>query len=198
MILCKYPIAFLAQLSENRQMKSQKGNVIVLVILVAIAVVSISAAIFFYLQSKPTQQTPTPTPVVTPFAFVPTETTPKVDSGEQAMVSTAVITFETDAIFSTQVKTDITSKIINPFLDYYSDQYNAGYVKTLTISKNSQKGSESYPYKASYEFEQNVTGGFLIGSGAKGVTWWTPECLNGCNFSAAFTSKYPEVVKLTQ
>lgn len=110
----------------------------------------------------------------------------------------SVATFESSANITASAQTEITKKVIDPFLDYYRDQYNAGYVKTLVIQKNLNASADTYPYKADYTFEGGVNGGFLIMKQGTGVDWWYPECLNGCTFSAAFKAKYPEIVAKTQ
>jgi hypothetical protein len=181
-------------------MRSQKGNIVILVVLVILAIGSVSAAIFSFIQSRAqTDKQVEVIPEVTPFGFSPDSSATSLPTPAQAVAqSTAKVTFENDAVFSTAVKADITSKVINPFLDYYTEQNNAGYVKELSITKNTQKSSTEFPYMASYVFENNVKGGFLITSSAKGVGWWSPECLNSCSFSPSFASKYPEIVMQTK
>lgn len=181
-------------------MRSQKGNIVILVVLVILAIGSVSAAIFSFIQSRAqTSEQTKIVPEVTPFGYTNDNGPSAVVATPQAVAqSSAKVTFENDAVFSTAVKTDITAKVINPFLDYYTEQNNAGYIKELSIIKNTQKSSAAFPYTASYVFENNVTGGFLISATAKGVSWWSPECLKSCNFSASFTSKYPEVVMQTK
>lgn len=181
---------------KNRHMGNQKGNVILLVLLTIVAIVSLSTAIFVFVKQREVTNTPeaTAVPTVTPFTFTPPSQTPVAVSA----TSSATVKIEKENELSTAIKTSITARIVNPFLAYYKDQSGADYVKSLTISVNTGKTAAEFPYKAEYVFDKNVTGGFLITVTGTSVNWWTPECLNGCNFSDSFKSKYPEIVAATK
>ncbi len=179
-------------------MTNQKGNVVVLVILVIGAILSLSTAIFVFVKTReiPAAQETNTMPTVTPFAFVPAGGTQNTQA--PVATSSAVVTIQKENELSSAIKNSLQSRVINPFLEYYKDQNGADFVKSLTISVNTQKSATEFPYKADYVFDKNVTGGFLITVTGNTVNWWKPECLNSCSFSDSFKSKYPEIVSTTK
>lgn len=141
--------------------------------------------------------------IITPSITPTIETTPTIYNSEETptpsssvAVSNATVIFESEASFSAGEKDHIKSKIIDPFLMYYADQYGADHVKTLTISVNDQPSKTEFPYLAKYIFEDGVNGGFVISKTQGNIDWWIPECMGPCPFSDNFRNKYPEISKI--
>lgn len=175
-----------------------KGNFALSVIIGLMIVGLLATTLFLFYQNIKLQNasdvsTFTPTATVTPTVYseneTPTPSTPAVSAN-------ATLIFETEANFTDSDKSQITSRIIEPFLMYYSDQHGSGYVKTLTISINTQPNKSEYPYLAKYVFKDAVNGGFVITKTDGNIDWWIPECMGPCPFSDSFRNKYPEISKI--
>lgn len=109
--------------------------------------------------------------------------------------STATIVFESEQNIPANHKTQIQTRVVKPFLMYYTDQGGLDYIKTLTVSINTDANKATYPYLTKYVFGDGVNGGFVITIKDGQVSWWYPECMGPCPFSDNFKTKFPEVVK---
>lgn len=105
----------------------------------------------------------------------------------------AEVVFEAEGSFTKLEKDELAKKVINPFLDYYKMEEARQILLTLTVSKNDKESKDSYPYQAQAVFQGGGNMGFLIMKEGAGVSWWAPECLNGCTLSPAYKAKYPSV-----
>ncbi len=101
------------------------------------------------------------------------------------------IIFTPGGAFSANTKSEIQTKIIDPFIDYYAtDQYFK--VASIEVSENTQASKTTYPYLFSAISKTGGNQGFVIG---KTIDWWIPECMGPCPLTEAFKAKYPEIVK---
>jgi len=125
-------------------------------------------------QPNQTISTPTPTPAKKP-----------------------VVVYESEGLMLSDDKSGIQSRIINPFIDYYSNNPSQ-IVVSIIISVNNNPNKNEFPYLASAVFANGGNQGFVIEKKNGQITWWLPECLNGCQFTDSFEAKYPEIVSLTK
>lgn len=174
-------------------------NILVTLVILGLIATVIVLSVSLFLKKSPTEEKPPEqsgyaynSPTITPTSFPIAE-----DTQNPTPAAVSVVFFDGTA-FTDLEKQMLSSKVSEPFLDYYRDQYNAGYVNKLTFKKNNQANKGDYPYLADYEMDGGVTGGFVVMKQGDSVDWWYPECLNGCTFSQAFTQKYPEIVAKTK
>lgn len=106
-----------------------------------------------------------------------------------------VIVYEAEGSIPAADKTGIQSRIVDPFIDYNINEVSQP-MASITISPNNNPSKTEYPYLFSAVFESGGNQGFVIGKKDGQISWWIPECLNGCQFSNAFKEKYPEIVSL--
>lgn len=190
----------------KRPLNNCKMNILMKHILITLVILGLIATVIvlsvsLFLKKSPTEEKPPEqsgyaynAPTSTPTPFPVTANTP---NPTQAPTVASVVFFD-GTTFTDAEKVILNSKISEPFLDYYRDQYNAGYVNKLTFKKNTQANKVDFPYLADYEMDGGVTGGFVVSKKGNSVDWWYPECLNGCNFSQSFAQKYPEIVAKTK
>jgi len=167
----------------------QRGNIWV-VALVAFAVLGIAVGAYFYGQNQSLKKvtvTPVASPTPMPTSVVSPSPTP----------NKATLIFEAEGSFTQAEKDELTKKVINPLLDYYSTESDQ-VLLTLTISKNDKASKDQYPYQGQAIFQGGGNMGFLIMKVGTGVDWWYPECMNGCNLSASYIAKYPEIASKVQ
>ncbi len=175
----------------------QKGNVW-LVILAVIASLSLAGGAYFYGQNqslKKITQIPVGVDVTSdPLSQIPIAV---VNPTPTQRANKATVVYEAEGSFSAAEKSELKTKVIDSFLDYYTTESDQ-VLLTLTISKNNQASKDTYPYQAQAIFEGGGNMGFLIMKSGTGVDWWYPECLNGCNLSATYKAKYPEIASKVQ
>jgi len=177
----------------------EKGN-IWLIVLAIVAVVGIAGAAYFYGQNqslKDVSQLASST-LSTVNSPVPSQSTAPSQSASPSATKATVV-FEAEGSFTPAEKTELQTKVINPFTDYYLEPGSSTQkLLTLTISKNNQASKDTYPYQAQAIFDGGGNMGFLVMKSGTGVDWWYPECLNGCNLSASYKAKYPEIASKVQ
>lgn len=185
-----------------------KGQNTLIVLLSVFALGSSFAAGYFYMQSKQTAaavQTGTAIPVTeTPATnestvmptptLSDTKTTPTTTPAGNKAPHTAVVVFEPPLGGEFEDKSAIQLKVVNPFLDYYADEYGEGYLVSLAISQNVQSSKSQYPYLATAIFKNGGNSGFVIGKNNGVIQYWAPDCMK-CTFSASFKATYPDIVK---
>lgn len=170
-------------------MHYKKGSVAIIFVL--IIVVAIGLVGYFYVKNLPTEESgktsveKTATPLTSGFLSPLPSPTPSV-------VSKAVIVFEASGSFSQVEKDEIYKKIINPYTDYFSELPGQTLL-TFSIAKNSQANKDIYPYLVNTIFKDGGNGSFLVMKEGTGIAWWLPDCLDTCNLSTSFESKYPEI-----
>lgn len=100
------------------------------------------------------------------------------------------ITIDAELSLPPQDVTEITTRNINPFLDWQKDQHQK--VTLIKVVKNGN--SATYPYKFEYAMASGANGGYLIPRKDGHLDWFMPECLNVCSFTDSFKAKYPEII----
>lgn len=55
-----------------------------------------------------------------------------------------------------------------------------------------------FPYLFNAIYESGGYSGFVIEKKNGQISWWFPECMNGCNLSQNFKTKYPEIAKIVE
>jgi hypothetical protein len=173
------------------KMRYKNGSAI-LVIIIIILIVAAGVLGYFFIQNKPADKIGT-----TSVEVVATPSPLPLPSSSPPAISKAVVVFEAEGSFSQTEKDEIRSKIINPYIDYYAELPDQTLL-TITIAKNLLASKETYPYSAKTIFKNGGNSGFLIMKQGTGVAWWVPECLDGCNLSASFKAKYPEIASKVQ
>lgn len=171
---------------------NQKGNVLA-ILLAIVAALALAVGAYFFGQNQTLReisQTPTGVSVTSPPV---SQNEDRMMASPTATSSGVTVVYEAQGSFSESEKTEIQKKVINPFIDYYQTENTGQKLLTLTISKNTQSSKEIYPYQALGVFQGGGNQGFLIMKEGTGISWWTPECLNGCNLSVSYAAKYPEV-----
>jgi hypothetical protein len=175
---------------------NQKGNVLV-IILAIVASLALAGGAYFYGQNQ-TLKKITETPTGVDVTSAPLSQSPASSANPTATpAKTATVVFEAEGSFTASEKDELKKKVINPFLDYYTTESDQ-VLLTLTISKNNQASKDTYPYQAQAIFQGGGNMGFLIMKLGTGVDWWYPECMNGCNLSASYKAKYPEIASKVQ
>lgn len=180
---------------------NQRGSVWI-VLLAIIAALGVAAGAFFYGQNqtlKKVIQTPTGVEVTSaPLSQSPVaSSSASPTSSAKPLASKATVVFEAEGSFTVAEKDELKKKVINPFTDYYVTE-STQVLLTLTVSKNNQASKDTYPYQAQAIFQGGGNMGFLIMKSGTGVDWWYPECMNGCNLSASYKAKYPEIAAKVQ
>ena len=176
----------------------QVGNVW-LIILVIITIIAAAGGAYFYgqnqglkkLTASPSGVAVSQAPVYGNQSYVPEPTATPV-------ANKATVVYEAEGSFSIPEKAELQKKVIDPFVDYYAMENTGQTLLTLTISKNLQASRDTYPYQAQAIFQGGGNMGFLIMKVGAGVDWWFPECMMGCNLSAAYKAKYPEIAVKVQ
>ncbi len=105
------------------------------------------------------------------------------------------VVFQPDT-FSSQEKTELYNKLINPSIDYEKDtESSSERIMTTFVVEKMATPSAGYTYKISKFYNNNGWGGFLYGDANSGtIPIWVPSCMMECKFSESYKSKYPEVI----
>lgn len=162
-------------------------------LLTALLVVALAAAGYFYWQFSQKKEQ-----LVKKGVLITSLQKKVVDSGSKTDKTTTsstdnlpVIVFSPGGLFTDNEKTEITSKMLNPYKAWHRDQGDS--VVSIHVQQNTSISARQYSVDAIYR--NGVYEGFLYGAidGAS-QDWWTPTCLDACTFSASFRATYPEVV----
>lgn len=177
-----------------------KSHHVALFALVILLIGAVGVAAYLYGQNKalnsgnPGNSTSAQiTPGVTQTAIV---TQPSVSQTVMpTSAKTASITIESEGSLPVQDVSELKLRNINPFVDWQKEQGASQAVKSITISANN---NVLYPYKFDYKLVGGGNGGYLVSRKDGNLSWFFPECLNGCQFSNSFKAKYPEIVAQEQ
>ncbi len=113
---------------------------------------------------------------------------------ETSSIDLPVIVFEAAGSIPDEEKQIIRERVLNPFIDYYLESYGDDR-KLLSITvKPNYNSVLGYPYSFSYVYSDGVHGGTSISKVNGQIDYWEPDCM-GCQFSASYRAKYPEVVE---
>lgn len=103
-----------------------------------------------------------------------------------------VVIYEAEGSIPLDDRAGIQSRIVEPFIYYHQVETNQP-LASITISPNTQSSKSEFPYLFNGIFESGGYNGFVIEKKAGQIVWWVPGCMNGCNLSDTFKSKYPEI-----
>ena len=106
------------------------------------------------------------------------------------------VVFLAEGSFSAEEKSQIMSRVVEPFILYYHDLAGNPTLLTMTIEK--YDGLAGYPYSAQAIFETGINMGWLVPATGGLVDWWIPECMGPCPLSDAFRAAYPEIVAIVE
>lgn len=168
------------------------------ILLVAIIVLLVGVAAYLYGQSSGLSQKEAEktTTVNTKISAAPTQAaieqglTPAVSATGSAGKVTTII--EAEGSLPAQDVSELKARVINPYVDYH-EEVGSQPLATLKVSQNPNQSKNVYQYMADAIFVGGANEGFLIQKTNGHIDWWLPECLNGCNLSAGFKIKYPEI-----
>lgn len=107
-----------------------------------------------------------------------------------------VVVFEAEGAFPSGVVSQIRSKVVEPFIDFKKDN-QPGELVSVQVSLNPHPSKNEFPYLLNAIYKNGGNEGFVIRQTNGVIDWYIPECLNGCQFSEEFSTKYPEIVELT-
>jgi hypothetical protein len=115
-----------------------------------------------------------------------TSLTNPVDNTLESTSPNPIIIFEPAGLFTDNIKNTITSKVLEPYALYASDE------GTNVVAFHVQTAQVEGQYTVTAINSDESYSGFLIG-GDYGFNW-VPTCLDQCNFSDEFKAKYPDIV----
>lgn len=116
----------------------------------------------------------------------------KDDSRQDWPTKTAVV-FTPEGLFDEGEKTEITNKLINPYVDFMKD---LGSEPPASIHvQHNVVNSDDPEYSVDIIYVSGGYEGFLYGNNTKTTQpWYQPVCYEGCEFSDEYKAKYPDVV----
>lgn len=186
------PVAPSAQPSSSNMYKT------LAIILGVVIVLLVGAGAFLFMNSNKDTKEMTQLTTVTPTTAMQQDgVTP---TAMQSVITpttneATVIIIESEGNLPQQDISELRARVINPYVDYFKETHTEDQLATFKVSVNTQASKTTYPYLADAITKKGVNEGFVIEKADGHITWWIPECMNGCNFSDSFKAKYPEVIK---
>jgi len=187
-------------------MKS-KGNIILIVTFIVVGTVLFSAVGYLFYQNQKlsdkvsdsqvkTIATPTATTTIkaTPNPQLSQNITPTPTS-TSSKTKVPVVVFEAEGAMPSGDKLGIQARIIDPYIEYHTNEIGQPVV-SITISPNTNVSKAEFPYLFNAVYESGGYSGLVIEKKNGQISWWFPECMNGCNLSQNFKTKYPEIAKI--
>jgi len=157
------------------------------IILIIIAVAIVFGGVGYYLAKKVATSSTSATATVTATASASaTKTT-------QSKTTTPAIAFDPPGLFSEQEKSDITSKILDPYIYYQNDAQPGELVSILVTKYAENERPAEYYFAANAIFKNGGTENWLFSNDGS-IDYWKPVCMDECNLSATFKSKFPNNV----
>lgn len=146
----------------------------------------------------------TPSPIVVNVVVPPdanqqdvtlAEPTTRPLTAAEPIIGTPVVVFSPEGVFTPDLKAKLNERIVLPFIDYDKDHPSTSKVLTVQISQNTQASKNQYPYLFEAIYENGGTVGFVIAPQGDSFQWYVPEGMGGCQLTAAYKQKYPEIAK---
>jgi hypothetical protein len=106
------------------------------------------------------------------------------------------VVFLAEGSFSADGKTQIRTRVVEPFILYYRTTPDYPHIVSITIE--TVPDVADYPYKAEAIFEGGGNAGWLIHVTGGLVDWWIPDCMDVCPLSDEFRAAYPEIVAILE
>ena len=104
-----------------------------------------------------------------------------------------VISYSRAGLLTDSDRLDIEEKLIEPFVDYYKDMEETLISMDIVVPMNDGEEYEITTLFILDDFTPRQE--FSFGIKGENYDYWIPECMNGCEFSPAFTAKYPQIVR---
>lgn len=104
-----------------------------------------------------------------------------------------VISYSRAGLLTDSDRLDIEEKLIEPFIDYYKDMPDELISMDIVVPMNDGEEYEITTLFVLNDFTPRQE--FSFGIKGENYDYWIPECMNGCEFSPAFTAKYPQIVR---
>lgn len=101
-----------------------------------------------------------------------------------------VVVFEPAGLFTDVVIEEFRDQVINPITQYSADIENP--VTAFLIETTPIEGE----YIVNIIHDNGIYEGFLTG-GSEAISW-TPQCLDTCNLSETFKSRFPDIAQRVQ
>jgi len=156
------------------------------IVLIIIAAAIVFGGTGYYLAKKATTSSTSATATVT---ATTTATATKTTQSK----TTSAIAFDPPGLFSEQEKSDITSKILDPYI-YYQSEVQPGELVSILVTKYAENERPAeYHFAANAIFKNGGTENWLFSTDGS-IDYWKPECMDECNLSATFRSKFPNNV----
>ncbi len=184
-----------------------RGNIVLILTFIVVGIVLFSAIGYLFYQNQKLSDkvsdsqiriTATPTATITvknsPNHQLSQNITP-TSTSSQSKIKSPVVVFEAEGSIPNADKLGIQSRIVDPFIEYNTNEVSQPMV-SITISPNNNPSKTDYPYLFSAVFANGGNQGFVISKKDGQISWWFPECMNGCNLSQNFRTKYPEIADL--
>lgn len=170
----------------------------IILVVVVILLVGISAYLLGQTRGKADSESKKiTTQTVVPSGSMPVVTETAVSS-PSAVAKSPVVVLESEGSISALDASELRSRVINPFVDYYAEQNSGLTLTSVKVGPNLGASKETYPYVLDGIFSNGGNVGFLIQKTLGHIDWFVPDCMNGCNLLAEYKAKYPEIAKRTQ
>lgn len=154
---------------------------------------SVGSLVFYFKPEKSAPPAPTLSPASPTHSPSLTATCPTpADVSDSLSQSLPVVTYDQPGSFTEADKEELNRKIIQPFFAYYNET-EINYI-AMVIYK---KPSATYEYSFTAIHKNGGTQGSVIFQKDSAFVYWTPTCMEPCEFTPAYRAKYPEVVQLT-
>lgn len=175
--------------------KRRKGLVIFLAVLLFVLALGAAGYLYWLLQDKEDELARARSDIASLESRLSDTGEDEADGAETAPSESAdagdlpVVVFSPGGLFTDAEKNEITSKMIDPLKHWSNDQDD----ELVSIHVQEREGSAEYFVDVIHR--DGVYEGFLYGTvDAATQDWWTPTCLDACEFTDEFQAAYPEVV----
>ncbi len=187
-------------------MKS-RGNIILVVTFIIVGTVLFSAVGYLFYQNQKLSNKVSNSQIkttATPAATTTAKATPNPQLSQSitptptpSKTKGPVVVFEAEGSIPAGDKSGIQARIIDPYVEYHTNEIDQPVV-SITISPNTNVSKAEFPYLFNAIYESGGYSGFVIEKKNGQISWWFPECMNGCNLSQNFKTKYPEIAKIVE
>lgn len=110
-------------------------------------------------------------------------------------VNQVAVAFTPGGLFEEAEKAEITTKLIEPYLDYAKEIGSPNDLASIHV-QHPVEGEAFTEYTVDVIYQNDGYAGFIYGDSSLEIQpWWQPQCFEACEFSEAFRQKYPEIVE---
>lgn len=115
------------------------------------------------------------------------------EEAEECEEFTSIVGYKPGGLFDTAEKTEIETKITEPYIYYMNNveaQPNRNVVSIVVEEYAADERPLDYYYNLDVVVENGYSGGWLFGEGGT-IDYWYPECMDECVLTQAFVDNYP-------